>query len=196
MKKNIIVSIIALVLVAAAIVGMVALYRNIDEVFETDETTSTIQTSGNAANTEKPAPDLEVDFYIDDVNMSGWYTYSDAADPSLSVTTFFKVFECVCGGSSSCVLTINKEDVEAVQEYNLYLKISYDGKTWYDVSYEDGVFQQIIPNDTGILYVGYLHIVNCESRAYVLSDLNANFFTDKNLFKYELSLVTESEGHG
>lgn len=204
-NNNIVLSIIAILLVAAAVVGIVALYRNIDEIFDTGEEEITkvpVESTGNTANAGTSSTDTDDDFvygdfYVDKVNMTGFHTYSDASDPSVSVTTFFKVFECICEDSSSnCVLTIKKEDIEAVEEYGLYLKFSYDGKTWQDVSYEEGVYTAIIPNDTGVLYIGYLHKPNCTDPAYVLSDLNANFFTDPNLFKYEHSVVTEGGGLG
>ena len=197
MKNNIILSIIALLLVAAAVVGMVALYRNIDDVFETDktdETTSVTETTGNTVNTDNSSPEtskpstdyVSDDFYIDEVNQTGYRTIGN-------VTYFFKVIKPVYNPTyqsyNRCVW-IENNAVFPYASYEVNLQYSFDSLQWSscldDGSWDDYGFQEFIPSNDGVMYVTYTEISNCTNRAYVLSDLNANVFFDTSVFKYEV----------
>ena len=197
-KSDIFVSIVALVLVGAALFGMVALYRNIDDAFNSDETTVATDTNGNVVETEKPAPEtskpsentgnnfVSDDFYIDEVNQTGYRTIGN-------VTYFFKVIKPVYNPTymscNRCVWIKNN----AIYPYSFYevsLMYSHDSFQWISCSdkssWYDYGFQEFIKDDKSVLYVTYTQIVNCTNRAYVLSDLNANVFSDSSIFDYDV----------
>lgn len=199
MKNNIIVSIIALLLVAAAIVGMVALYRNVDSAFDTDktdETSSGSETSGSTSNTEKPSPEttkpssdyVSDDFYIDEVNQTGYRTIGN-------ITYFFKVIKPVYNPTYqdyNCCVYIKENGLNSYASYEVIPEYSHDSLLWENFSHRiepnvsDFDFQEFILSDDGVMYISYTHIANCTDRAYVLSDLNANVFSNSSLFKYEV----------
>jgi hypothetical protein len=204
MKNNIILSIIAILLVVAAIVGIVALYRNVDSAFDTvktDETTSSTGTSGNKPDTEKspsettdssvetskPSTDyVSDDFYINEQTQTGYRTIGN-------ITYFFKIIEPFYNpdynACNRCVW-IKKNDIKAYSSYEVNLEYSHDSIQWDsctdDLSWDDYGFQEFIKDDKSVLYVSYTQIANCTNRAYVLSDLNANVFYDSSIFNYEV----------
>lgn len=208
MKKveKIVLPIVSLLLVAAAIVCMVALYRNVDDIFKEEETTSNTSSTQKPSDTSSNTPSdtsltnepsdtnndyvMSDSFYINESTMTGYRTIS-------GVTYFFKVIEPVYNPTYNELnryVHMRKKEVKSYASYEVMLEYSYDTLSWIDFSNDlmwqtDTFIDIFIPSNNDVVYVTYTQISGCTDPMYVLSDLNANVFFNSSIFKYEVNRV-------
>ncbi len=197
MKKNTILSLTSLLLIVAAIIGVVVLVRKIDESFDSfdkSEDSDTTQdnnlpsdslgNSSGAVDSSAPSDSsgssVNADkFYIDEASMTGFSTVG-------GVTYFFKVIAPDLDGNSYCL--ISDRNVKAYSSYEVNLKYSYDGVSWNSpYRYNEGEINSYFEIDIyPKCYLSYTSVIGCTDPFYVLEDLKQNVFTDTDMFRYTL----------
>ncbi len=203
MKKGkaftIIMSIISLLLIIGAIVGTVALVRNINDVFKEepavtekpgDTNAGNDTNTGGNTNTGTDTMAKPATMKIDEVNQTGYATVS-------GVTYFFKIIN---KSSTESYFTVLYKNIQPYSSYLTYktcsscgqnlpkLYVSWDLTSWQMPSYEycNGGNSYFEGNCNTPIYVAYCFISGCTNPDLVLEDLNQNVFSNESMFKYNL----------
>lgn len=188
-KKDILLSVVSLVLIGAAIVGMVALYRNVDESFSKNYSDSTTDTgpsdeSSSGGNTS-----------TDTTPVQGRYIDPDGYGYQVidNVTVFFKKVSLseyhkqeISAGNGSYVRAVVNAQAPAYGTFVVTPKVSLDGIFWSDfgqtlcaegTSSEIQAYYTNYSLDVQEVYISYTFVTDCAAPLKVLEDLRDNMMS-------------------
>ena len=201
-------SLVSILLVIAAVVGMVVMVDKIGDEFEKAEenqsdiadktpsgdkmpsgdsgSNSGSDSDNNGSSGDGEQIDPELNYYINQTTNTGYVVQGDK-------TIFFKrIYPEMINNSagvkveSSCI-KIGPNYMKQYSSYSLYLAKSSDFVLWEDVvfipEYGEDWPDWIFFSDSGYLCVSYTSITNCNTPNLVLEDLNQNVFFNEEYFR-------------
>ena len=187
MKQNIILSIVALLLIAGAVVGMIALVKGIENTFssiskDSEKVTDTEKVpadtssgdSSGGSSSSGSSGTTENSFYLNTDTMTGYHTIS-------GVTYFFKKYTPIDGQN---YISLYRQDIKSYGDFTVDVRYSYDAVSWFNFDWwgvsSGDLGQTSVGNG---IYVLYTSVSGCTNPDIILEDLNQNVFFEESVFK-------------
>ncbi len=177
---------ISILLIVAAIVGMVVMVKNIDGVFKEESNTTNSgskddtnnstdkDNTGSGSQGEDDDEVLKTDYYLNEATGTGYFVEGN-------VTYFFKKIQM-----EKAVLNIT--NIAKYSSYSLVSKWSLDLNIWENINFvkEDNssLGYQIYEPDAEYGYLCYTTMTDCNTPLLVLEDLNQNVFFNEAYLEY------------
>ena len=192
MANKFVAGIIGILLIIAAIGGLVFLFNKIEPSLSSTDSTTAITTdvpvtnipSTNSPSTSAPstsAPDDNIDKIVYASGVTAGYSVVN------DYTYFFFFFDNDSSKrvfwKASNLQDESNYDIKPYGDYDLFIASSYDGVDWELDEYD---FHEFSVASGYRLYVSYTRIFNCKNPDYVLEDLKQNVFSNENYFNWRI----------
>ena len=201
-RKGFLLSLISILLIVAAIVGMVVMVKNIDGVFKEesnktnsgskDDTNNSTDkdNTGSGSQGEDDDEVLKTDYYLNEATGTGYCVIGNTTYFFMKVEDYYADYTFGSGVTEEVhyqYFSIGYNNVKKFSAYEVNLMYSFDLIDWFKIDETtngNGIYSNQLLDEH--IYICYTTMVGCNSPGTVLEDLNQNVFCNPFYFQYNL----------